>query len=554
MEISTNLSTSVQSATATPSQIISGSTSVASQIATQNQIFKSQQQNTTTSQTVSEAFDNLDKLVARVLDELKSASSTSKTAQILQQVKNTQIAPNLAKDMQNLAKVLEAQANLNADNDLKGLAIKLKEFLKPIADLSSAGLNEQIKNSGIMLEANLKDAITAQKLPPSIQKLLMDIKYLNNKELLAQIMTLANDENLDNSKSFSKLNTMLLAAQDKAETTLNNSSLKSLFIDVNKLDNMAKFLDKSLTKQPNADVIKNQISKILEFVSSLNDKISNLQSEKLNQNFSFISNYKDLKVILESLEKSLKGINNIGDEIGLVKEFHTQTDAHGQGTLQDKLESAARRLAQTLNIADRDASIAKINLDETRSLIKQLKLANLDEANITQKSSADITKTLSLDVKNTLLTITEKSQNAQINQMANKMLSQIEMHQMISSLQGGVQTYMPYIWDGVEGGSVAFKSGKKDKFYAQISLNFKKYGDINVMIGLIDKRYIDISIATQTKEFKELIKTDASELKQAISQFGLIVSNFNLKAMSKYELSKKFKNFDGFDVGYDKKI
>ncbi|MBR8464939.1 hypothetical protein KDE13_01000 [Campylobacter sp. faydin G-140] len=554
MEISTNLSTSVQSATATPSQIISGSTSVASQIATQNQIFKSQQQNTTMSQTVSEAFDNLDKLVARVLDELKSASSTSKTAQILQQVKNTQIAPNLAKDMQNLAKVLEAQANLNADNDLKGLAIKLKEFLKPIADLSSAGLNEQIKNSGIMLEANLKDAITAQKLPPSIQKLLMDIKYLNNKELLAQIMTLANDENLDNSKSFSKLNTMLLAAQDKAETTLNNSSLKSLFIDVNKLDNMAKFLDKSLTKQPNADVIKNQISKILEFVSSLNDKISNLQSEKLNQNFSFISNYKDLKVILESLEKSLKGINNIGDEIGLVKEFRTQTDAHGQGTLQDKLESAARRLAQTLNVADRDASIAKINLDETRSLIKQLKLANLDEANITQKSSADITKTLSLDVKNTLLTITEKSQNAQINQMANKMLSQIEMHQMISSLQGGVQTYMPYIWDGVEGGSVAFKSGKKDKFYAQISLNFKKYGDINVMIGLIDKRYIDISIATQTKEFKELIKTDASELKQAISQFGLIVSNFNLKAMSKDELSKKFKNFDGFDVGYDKKI
>ena len=161
---------------------------------------------------------------------------------------------------------------------------------------------------------------------------------------------------------------------------------------------------------------------------------------------------------------------------------------------------------------------------------------------------------LNQDVKSTLLNISEKSQNAQTVNAANKMISQIEMHQMVSSLQGGIQTYMPYIWDGVEGGNVAFKQGKKDKFYAQIDLNFKKFGQINVMVGLVDKRYIDLSVATQTNEFKELILENSSELKQAISKLGLIVSNFNIKTLPKVKLNDRFKNFGGLDVGFDKKI
>ena len=516
-------------------------------------LFKNQPAGTPSEQTVSNALDNVGKLVARVLDDLKSASSLSKAEQILSQAKDTKIAPNLASELSDLAKSLEAEATQNESPEIKSLALKLKEFLKPIADLKAGSLNDQIKNSGVMLEANLKDALTPEKLPSSIQKLLSDIKNLSNQNLLSQILTL-NDESLDNQNSFMKLTSMLEKASGDAKNILDNSSIKTLLKDVDKLDNVAKFLDKNFSKEQSADAVKNQISKMENFISNLSEKVANLASEKLNQSVAFSSNHKELKLVLDSLKNDLKMLNNIGDEAGLVKAFNEVSDVSKEGSLQDKLQSAARRLAHSLSLADPEASTAKSDLAESKALLKQLKLATNDINNITTKSQSEISKVLNQDVKSTLLNISEKSQNAQTVNAANKMISQIEMHQMVSSLQGGIQTYMPYIWDGVEGGNVAFKQGKKDKFYAQIDLNFKKFGQINVMVGLVDKRYIDLSVATQTNEFKELILGNSSELKQAISKLGLIVSNFNIKTLPKVKLNDRFKNFGGLDVGFDKKI
>ena len=516
-------------------------------------LFKNQPVGTPSEQSVSNALDNVGKLVARVLDDLKSASSLSKAEQILSQAKDTKIAPNLASELSDLAKSLEAEAAQNEGPEIKSLALKLKEFLKPIADLKAGSLNDQIKNSGVMLEANLKDALTPEKLPSSIQKLLSDIKNLSNQNLLSQILTL-NDESLDNQNSFMKLTSMLEKASGDAKNILDNSSIKTLLKDVDKLDNVAKFLDKNFSKEQSADMVKSQIVKMENFISNLSEKVANLASEKLNQNAAFSSNHKELKTILENLKNDLKMLNNIGDETGLVKAFNEVSDVSKEGSLQDKLQSAARRLAHSLSLADPDASTAKSELSESKALLKQLKLATNDINNITTKSQSEISKVLNQDVKSTLLNISEKSQNAQTVNAANKMISQIEMHQMVSSLQGGIQTYMPYIWDGVEGGNVAFKQGKKDKFYAQIDLNFKKFGQINVMVGLVDKRYIDLSVATQTNEFKELILGNSSELKQAISKLGLIVSNFNIKTLPKVKLNDRFKNFGGLDVGFDKKI
>ncbi|QPH92229.1 flagellar hook-length control protein FliK [Campylobacter concisus] len=508
---------------------------------------------TPSEQTVSNALDNVGKLVARVLDDLKSASSLSKAEQILSQAKDTKIAPNLASELSDLAKSLEVEAAQNESPEIKSLALKLKEFLKPIADLKAGSLNDQIKNSGVMLEANLKDALTPEKLPSSIQKLLSDIKNLSNQNLLSQILTL-NDESLDNQNSFMKLTSMLEKASSDAKNLLDNSSIKTLLKDVDKLDNVAKFLDKNFSKEQSADAVKSQIGKMENFISNLSEKVANLASEKLNQNFGFTQNHKELKAILENLKNDLKMLNNIGDEAGLIKAFNELSDVSKEGSLQDKLQSAARRLAHSLSLADPEASTAKSELSESKALLKQLKLATNDINNITTKSQSEISKVLNQDVKSTLLNISEKSQNAQTVNAANKMISQIEMHQMVSSLQGGIQTYMPYIWDGVEGGNVAFKQGKKDKFYAQIDLNFKKFGQINVMVGLVDKRYIDLSVATQTNEFKELILSSSSELKQAISKLGLIVSNFNIKTLPKVKLNDRFKNFGGLDAGFDKKI
>lgn len=498
-----------------------------------------------------EALDGAQKLVARVLDELKNSGSLTKSARIIEQAKQAQIAPNFANDLQEFVNSLQTQ--LQNEPELKEFALKLKEFLRPIADLKTAPLENQIKNSGVMLEANLKNALTGEKLPASIQNLLSNIKDLSDPKLLNQILNLANDENSGNEASFLKLSKMLNEAKISAQNTLEGSKFKQLLTDVDKLDNIAKFIDKSLNKELNADAIKNRTNKISDFTNALKAKISALPNEKLNQSAGFISNFKELNKALDELQAALKSVNSAGDEVGLIKNYEAATGGGENLSLQDKLETAARRLAQTISYADKQAHAAKQNLREAGALIKHLKTASADVAKIERQDIEQALKGLNSDVKNALLNIQDKTQNLQLKESAGKMLAQIEMHQMISALQGGVQTFMPYVWDGAQGGSVAFKRGKKDKFYAQIDLNFKYYGQINVMIGLADKKYIDVSAATQTEEFKDLILSEAKGLKKAISELGLIVSSFSVKTLPKDKLNAKFKNFGGLDVGYDKK-
>ncbi|QCD45401.1 flagellar hook-length control protein FliK [Campylobacter mucosalis] len=527
----------------------------------QGTIFKNQppQQNIS-EQRVNDAIDSVDRLLNRVMNEL--GSSGGKTATIIEQAKDAKIAPNLANDLQALAKALDSSDEVAQNPALKELSLKLKEFLKPIADLKTIPLNEQIKSSGVMLEANLKEALNPQKLPASVQKLLSDIKNLSNQNLLNQIINLANDTTLDTKSSFFKLNEILQNEKANSIQILNSSSAKSLLLGVDKLDNMSKFLDKlnfNLSEKSaniTPDSIKTQAGKISELINNLKQNLQNVSNEKLNQSSGFSANLKDFTKIAKGVEEALGRLNNVGNETDLIKAYTGLISKDsGDGSLQEKLSSAARRLAQTLNFIDQTASSAKSNLDELKLLTKQLNVATNDSSNIETKSSSEISKTLNSDIKSTLLSLQDKANSLnnaqQISQMATKMLSQIELHQIVSSLSGGVQTYLPYVWDEVDDTKVAFKRGKKDKYYAQIDLNFKQYGQINILASLSDKRYIDVSIATAQKDFKDLIIANQKELKQAISAIGLMVSGFSIKVMPKNEIKERFKDFDGLEMGYD---
>lgn len=506
-----------------------------------------------------DALDSIDRLLNRVMDELNKSGSLDKATKIIEQVRDTRIAPNLAKDLQSLSNMLENDDQISQNPILKELSVKLKEFLKPITDLKSTTLNEQIRNSGIMLEANLKEALNSQKLPASVQKLLSDIKNLSSQNLLNEIINLAKDESLDTKTSLTKLNELLTNARQKSMMALNSSPIKGLFSSLNKLDDMAKFLNKlNFNVSQNGvklsgDSVKNQISKIFSLSQNLSDSLSKISSEKLNQSIGFSSNLKEFTNTIKELQNSLNMLNKIGNEQELLKSYMGMID--GEGSLQDKLQSAARRLAQTLNFIDHQASNAKTNLDEIKGVFKQLNLVSNDTLHIEDKSSADIAKTLNNDIKSTLLSLQDKSANLansqQINQATSKMISQIELHQIISSLSGGISTYLPYVWDDVDSAKVAFKRGKKDKYYAQIDLNFKHYGQVNVMTTLSEKRYIDISMATQYDNFKLLIRDSQNELKEAIRSLGLMVSGFSIKTMPKNEIKKRFRDFEGFEMGYD---
>ena len=507
----------------------------------------------------SEAADNavkdLDKLVNKLLNELKSSPTQAK--ELAAQAKNLQLSPNLAKDMKSLAALAENEP------DLKEFALKLKEFLKPVADLKSAPLNEQIKNSGIMLEANLKDALNGKfNLPSAINKLFGDIKNLSNQQLLEQILTLAKDDSLSTNESFARLDQILQNAKTAAKDTLAGSPFKQLFETSDKLENAAKFMDKQANAMSgsglslNEKTLNAELNKISQLLANAGEKMQNLNSEKLSQNRGFALNFAELKSAIKDLTDELSALAASQDKFNDFAQKIIQDGAEGNEsvTLQDKLQNAARKLNFALQIADKAGFEAKNNLDEVGKLIKQQNIARGELSVVTPKSAEETAKVLQNDVKSALLNMQSKSPDASpVKDAASKLLAQIEMHQLASAVAGGVQTYLPYVWEGVEGGNIRFKQGKKQKHYAQIDLNFQNFGQINIMVALSENKYIDLAIATQKEEFKELILSGAKELKRAIGEQGLIVSNFSLKTMPKLRLSGVYGGLDKLDMGFDKK-
>ena len=507
----------------------------------------------------SEAADNavkdIDKLVNKLLDELKSSPTQAK--ELAAQAKNLQLSPNLAKDMKSLAALAENEP------DLKEFALKLKEFLKPVADIKSAPLNEQIKNSGIMLEANLKDAVSNKfNLPSAINKLFGDIKNLSNQQLLEQISALAKDDSLSTNESFARLDQILQNAKTAAKETLASSPFKQLFEIADKLENAAKFMDKQANAMSgsglslNEKTLNAELNKISQLLANAGEKMQNLNSEKLSQNRGFALNFAELKSAVKDLTDELSALAASQDKFNDFAQKIVRDGAEGSegATLQDKLQNAARKLNFALQIADKAGFEAKNNLGEVSKLIKQQNIARGELGAVTPKSAEETAKVLQNDVKSALLNMQSKSPDASpVKDAASKLLAQIEMHQLASAVAGGVQTYLPYVWEGVEGGNIKFKQGKKQKHYAQIDLNFQNFGQINIMVALSENKYIDLAIATQKEEFKELILSGAKELKRAIGEQGLIVSNFSLKTMPKLRLSGVYGGLDKLDMGFDKK-
>ena len=507
----------------------------------------------------SEAADNavkdLDKLVNKLLDELKSSPTQAK--ELAAQAKNLQLSPNLAKDMKSLAALAENEP------DLKEFALKLKEFLKPVADIKSAPLNEQIKNSGIMLEANLKDAVSNKfNLPSAINKLFGDIKNLSNQQLLERISALTKDDSLSTNESFARLDQILQNAKATAKDTLAGSPFKQLFEIADKLENAAKFMDKQTNAMSGSGLSLNEktlnveLNKISQLLANAGEKMQNLNSEKLSQNRGFALNFAELKSAVKDLTDELGVLAASQDKFNDFAQKIVRDGAEGSegATLQDKLQNAARKLNFALQIADKAGFEAKNNLDEVGKLIKQQNIARGELGAVTPKSAEETAKLLQNDVKSALLNMHSKSPDASpVKDAASKLLAQIEMHQLASAVAGGVQTYLPYVWEGVDGGNIRFKQGKKQKHYAQIDLNFQNFGQINIMVALSENKYIDLAIATQKEEFKELILSGAKELKRAIGEQGLIVSNFSLKTMPKLRLSGVYGGLDRLDMGFDKK-
>ncbi|MDD7742114.1 MAG: hypothetical protein PUJ19_05100, partial [Campylobacteraceae bacterium] len=272
--------------------------------------------------------------------------------------------------------------------------------------------------------------------------------------------------------------------------------------------------------------------------SSLN--ANSAQNSSLSQNSSFSQNS-----TLTQEQNSFKNIN--------ISQFKEATSSEvNTPNLQGKITELARTLTSLKNTLSPELASAKSALEEIKSLARLAKSAAKSIGAIKPNNAEQALKELQSDMKSVLLNLKESTQNQSstqnIHTAAQRLLTQIEIHQLASFAQNSLQTYLPYHWDELNSSNLSFKRGNKNKFYARIELSFVKFGEIGIVLGLAKNKFLDVSIQTGNDGFKELILSETKSLKRALNELGLVVNNFFVASKGG---KSAYEQFEDIDLGYN---
>ena len=489
-------------------------------------------------------------LEAKIAQSLEAQSLPSKIKELLSQMKNTQNQglkesflklPNdsdAKKSISNLETLLKEQKKLNQEiinnSPFKALAKAsndLENAAKYLDKLSNLGKNLSLKTAANLLSHIESSIQNAQKS--------------------------ANNYNLNSAtlKDARAIREQINASANELQNALNllknkDSNFKAFLTRYDPNNKQNATLKEALSKQnePKANHIRINIQTSntgsTAHSSSLNANPA--QNSSLSQNSSFSQNASfSQNSTLTQEQNSFKNIN--------LSQFKEATSSEvNTPNLQGKITELARTLTSLKNTLSPELASAKSALEEIKSLARLTKSAAKSIGAIKPNNAEQALKELQSDMKSVLLNLKESTQNQSstqnIHTAAQRLLTQIEIHQLASFAQNSLQTYLPYHWDELNSSNLSFKRGNKDKFYARIELSFVKFGEIGIVLGLAENKFLDVSIQTGNDGFKELILSETKSLKRALNELGLVVNNFFVASKGG---KSAYEHYGDIDLGYN---
>ncbi|MCH3689304.1 flagellar hook-length control protein FliK [Campylobacter lari] len=419
---------------------------------------------------------------------------------------------------------LQNIANNFIKNLNKNLALINKELAKPE--------NIKIQNTHILKEISqsIKDLIT----------LLKDIKNHKNKTETTQENLNKTPHTKDIEEELKEeIKTPQKNTEDKKETQQKQESMtKDKDIQNTKEEKTPQ--SKDIKENPKED--PKTLQKNAEEPSKNDSKSQNLQANntKLEDIFKSTSG----KILLEDIFKQ-----NVSKNLNFSQNLQEEL----LNNLNKELGLIGRKLNEVLKALDPKNYEAKNSLDDIKNIEKKLELSIKDLGKITPKDTAEISSELQKDIKSTLLQVSNLAKNLDnesILNQANRLIAQLEFNQLLSLANNSIHTFLPFFWDDLEKSNVVFKRGKKDKFYAQINLEFEKLGKINVFLSLSNDKYIDINMMIENANFRKKLYERAHELKKALVKVGLLSSNFFISDIVKSKFHNQ-EEYNDFNMGFD---
>ncbi|HEB9352769.1 TPA: flagellar hook-length control protein FliK [Campylobacter coli] len=475
-----------------------------------------------------------------------------------------------------IAKELNAIKNdfFKALNKPENLMIKDTELLK-----QSARAFEKVENT-------LKN-ILGDHFPKTPQKESILENLLNSKENIKDEnlnSAIKNEQNEKNEPQITKKEDLLDDDTD-AKQTLEGENLESQedsFLEgdldfkteegkentPDSKDKVEENRSENNTKNStsNQDKIKDEKQeKIKENISKENPKFYEAKTENKTLNTNNPNNTQNINNSQNTQQFNNQATQNILKNQEFIKQnivknlaFSVENlDLEQVQDLSKSLNNLSRKLNESLKELEPHTHNARHNQAELKTLDHKLNLSMKDLAQIKPKTDQDIAESLHHDVKSTLLQISNLAKNegneAVYNQ-ANRLLAQIELNQLMSLANDSINTYLPFSWEDLDDSKIMFRRGKKDKFFAQIKLEFAKLGDLEILISLNNEKYIDINIMAENVDFRKTIYENAHELKRNINKAGLLSANFFVGDIirSKFD-TRNAKNLD-LEMGMDKKV
>lgn len=480
------------------------------------------------------------KNISQLIDKILSQNKKGQEANLSENVKDlktlTQQLNTIGKSLQNkqTANLEQLTSNLkNISNQIQLTQSKIDNgSVNQIETLIHNKTENLAKTKDLLL--NLKGEILQNNNIPNKQTLLTQIdNLLQSKEFTTKTTSTLNNNILPQDKQFSET----ISNLKNVLSSLQNRQI----VSTERIENILQNLSSQIQTNP----VKNEVQ------SQIKDLLLNLKNEILLD-----KNIPNKQTVLTQLDNLLQNknldssslkplINNLSSNLdSLIKNLKTTIE---QMNLGNTNQNSFEKINKTL-----------VRLEQTIENFTQ----NLNRNEKPQNSST----TLQNDMKTVLLKMQEELVNnpdakvAENSKQIDKIITQIEYHQLLSLVSNSNNVYIPFIWDILEDGSISMREGKDEKFYCEINLNLKEFGETRLLLGLYDKNKLDLTVYASKEHFKKAIQENIYKLKRALNSVELIPVNIhilNFENEKKEEVKKTdiyTQNSDNLGFGIDIKV
>lgn len=485
-------------------------------------------------------------ILKELFTSLKDGTKSNTTIENM--LKNSATFKELGNVSTNLSSLVD---ELSTDENLQKFKPVLENFLKDVKNIDANALKEQIKNSGIFLESKLSQTPNSklENVLTQLQNLVKDINTPQAKQVNELI-----DKLLQNIKTQTNTNTQITQNQTATNEFTNN--LKTLTSSLQNLNNSL-----NPTQTQNLSNLANQLKSLInegtlveskiENSTNLTDKTTNLANnttlkDSINlqtkelltqikndiiQNPNMVQN----KNILPMIDNLLK-MDNLFSKNDTIQNFLANSNSSvNLSTFTSNFASNLSPLLTTLKESLETLNPNNIHLqnhltklvDKAEHIIQDL--ATTPNGKLDTKVSEDM-KTVLLQMQDELASKTDPK-SLEVAKQVDRLLTQIDLHQLTSLVSNSNYVYLPFFWEMLEDGSIEMKQKDEEKFFCQINLTLKDFGKVDLMLGLYDKNKLDLTIYAQREHFKTAIRENMQQLKIALNSVELIPVNVKLLDM-----------------------